>query len=77
MRYKKELKALASAIYTIKHKWCTKEQKQIIRGCIKGNFERLDHIGVPYPIQNKVIQLAENKQDYNQYIDEVTLESLR
>ena len=70
-KQEKELNALYAGIWTLKHSnlTLTEQDKELIRECIKINFEELDRMKTPFKIQNIVIALAETKDTMNKYFE--------
>lgn len=67
----RELNALYAGIWTLKHSNITisQQDRDLIRECIKMNFEELDKMGTPFKVQNIVIALAETKDTMNKYFE--------
>lgn len=70
-KQERELNALYSGIWTLKHSsmTLTEQDRELIRECIKINFEELDKMGTPFKVQNIVIALAEVKETMNNYFE--------
>ena len=68
-KQERELNALYAGIWTLKQSsmTLTEQDKELIRECIRVNFEELDRMKTPFKIQNIVIDLAEKKDTMNKY----------
>ena len=70
-KQERELNALYAGIWTLKHSSITlsEQDRNLIRECIKMNFEELDKMSTPFKVQNIVIALAETKDTMNKYFE--------
>ncbi len=60
----RNLKALHAGIYTLKHRHLSEEEKKKIKSCLEGNFQELDKEKISFKLQNMIIDIAEQKEDY-------------